>query len=378
MKKLPAILLLLLFSYYCPSQPLRLIVPSAPIITGEPFRIQYIVADGKTASNLIIPDFSPLQLITGPDVYLGETIHSNIDKQLKNYVFTLVASRPGNYTIPTATIIIDNKTVKGTPAIITAVPPIKQVAKEAPAGKLPGLYIEKGEKTDKKIRNNLFAKVRVNKRICYTGEPVLADFKLYSAIETSSEIIKNPGFYGFSVFDIESLNPEKVTAQIINGKTFNVHTIRTVELYPLQPGTFFIDPMEIKTEVVITTGLSGEIEENYELNMQTENIPVSVLPLPDKNKPVSFTGAVGQFTISAVVEKNNIAANEQGFFDLTITGEGNLIQLEPPVINWPKGTDGFLAETKDSFDILQKGTPEAGVFGFPLFVLLPAVISFRR
>ena len=370
MKKLSAILLLFFLSLFCQSQQFKLIVPSSPIIAGEPFRIQYVVADGKTAGNLVTPDFSPLQYITGPDVYLGEITPATNYKQSKNYIFTLVASNPGNYTIPAANISINNNRVSCPAAIITVRP--QEGESQGKAKNLPSLFLESGESAELEIKKNLFVKVSTNKKTCYPGEPVTAEFKLYSCIETLSEVEKNPGFYGFTVLDKENLGTKKVTTEAINGRLFNVHTIRIVELYPLQAGKFFIDPIKIKNKVPVTNKLTEKGKEKvYELSLETENIPITVLPLPEKNKPASFSGAVGDFTITASVEKNTLPANEQGFFVIRINGNGNMIQLEPPVISWPAGTEGYEAVTNDSADNLPTTILNNREFRFPFVCNIP-------
>ncbi len=370
MKKPSVILLLISLSLFCQSQQFQLIVPTSPITAGEPFRIQYVVADGKAAGNLVTPDFSPLQYITGPDVYLGEITPGTNYKQPKNYVFTLVANNPGNYKIPAATVSINNNKVSCQSAIVTVRP--QESVSPGKAKNLPTLYLENGKSEEQEIRKNLFVKVSTNKKNCYPGEPVTAEFKLYSCIETLSEVEKNPGFYGFTVLDVENLVKQKVTNEIINGKLFNVHTIRKVELYPLQAGKFFIDPIKIKNKVPVTN-VSAEkgTGKVYELSLETENIPITVLPLPEKNKPATFSGAVGNFTITASVEKDNLSANEQGFFVIRINGNGNMIQLEPPIISWPAGTEGYEAVTNDSSGNLSTDILNNREFRFPFVCTIP-------
>ena len=53
-------------------------------------------------------------------------------------------------------------------------------------------------------------KVLVDKRSCFVGEPVLATFKLYSRLESKSDIVKNPGFYGFTVQDMINLADKQI------------------------------------------------------------------------------------------------------------------------------------------------------------------------
>jgi hypothetical protein len=85
----------------------------------------------------------------------------------------------------------------------------------------------------------------VDRTTCFAGEPVQAIFKLYSRLESNSDIVKNPGFYGFAVYDIINLNDHISATETIDGRPFDVHTVRRVQLYPLQAGIFTIDAMEV-------------------------------------------------------------------------------------------------------------------------------------
>ena len=178
-------------------------------------------------------------------------------------------------------------------------------------------FLAPGEDPYEKMRHNLFMKVVVDKRACFVGEPVTAVFKLYSRLESKSDIVKNPGFYGFTVQDMISLNNKMMTTEIVGGKKFDVHVVRKVQLYPLQAGLFTIDPMEVqnkvefsksavrkKTEQEIVEGVFPETraieKENtvvYENNMNTEPIAISVKTTPSKNKPAEYNGATGKFYI---------------------------------------------------------------------------------
>ncbi len=222
----------------------------------------------------------------------------------------------------------------------------------------------------KKIKDNLFVKVQVDKKSCYPGEPVLATFKLYSSLHSKSDIVKNPGFYGFSVYDMISLSDKVVAVEKVNGKMFDVHTIRKMQLFPLQAGTFQIDPMELKNKVEFSGStiinrteqqiIEGVLENEkeplkdgaiyFETETATDPVSISVKPLPEANRPFNYIGAVGNFSISGSLIKNSLASNEEGVFEVTIKGSGNFIQLTAPVVNWPDGIDSFTHSIKDNFD----------------------------
>src|SRR5438876_1062709 len=79
----------------------------------------------------------------------------------------------------------------------------------SPAGNgEPPYFLAIGEDPFRKIRENLFLKLFVDKQNCFIGEPLVATFKLYSRLQSRSNVIKNPGFYGFSVYDMINVNDQ--------------------------------------------------------------------------------------------------------------------------------------------------------------------------
>jgi hypothetical protein len=377
MNRHSAILFLLFFSLTGSAQVVfKTIAPTTQVVAGESFRIQYYV-EGSTAHELTPPDFGPFRLVEGPDVYPGKASGAGIVS--KNYVYTLVAPSPGNYLIPGASLRTGGSIMESSTARITVIPAkvMEQLNKQnGPTG----FYLAPGERAEDKIRKELFLRVSTDRKTCYVGEPVLVTYKLYSTLQSVSEIIKNPGFYGFTVHDMIGLQDQQLSTELINGKSFNVHIIRKLQLYPLQAGRFTIDPMEVKSMVefskteqsretqqqivegvnrrhILSNVLSKE-ENDFpkegqlivENQMRTEPIEILVNPIPEKSKPAEFNSAVGKFTVKASLEKSSLARNEEGFLLLTIEGKGNFIQLVAPEIAWPSGVEGFGAVVKDSLD----------------------------
>jgi hypothetical protein len=224
---------------------------------------------------------------------------------------------------------------------------LKQQRQNGNSGESFGTELLPGQDPEKFVKENLFVKVTVNKNSCFTGEAVVATFKLYSRLQSKSEIVKNPGFYGFSVHDMVGLADRNTSTEKINGKAFEVHTIRQVQLYPLQAGDFTIDPMEIqnriefsrttvsrKNEQEIEEGIhdlsSPSSTESYENSISTPPVIVHVKPVPLKNKPEDYAGATGKFALTASLEKNEVARNEEGYLIVTISGKGNFSQISAP------------------------------------------------
>jgi hypothetical protein len=361
----------------------KTIVPQAPVTEGESFSVQYILEESEKYEGFTPPVFHGFRLVSGPNIYYGSVNNTN-GLRMKNIVFTLVATRPGKFIIPGAMAKVNGRFIKSNNAELLVISKALSFDKNPGTDLIAsGYFLEPGEDPYEKMRKSLFMKVMVDRKTCYVGQPVLATFKLYSRLESKSDIVKNPGFYGFTVQDIINLNDNISSAETINGKPFDVHTVRVVQLYPLQPGIFTIDPMEVinkvefsksavnkKTEQEITEGIYENNDPagttantvTYENSVSTEKINIRVKPYPDKNKTAAFNGATGNFSIYTGIEKDNLAKNEQGAFVITLRGKGNFTQLSAPAIQWPAGVESFEPVIKDSLDKTQ--TPLKGARTF--------------
>lgn len=380
-----AAIVLLLFSVPGKSQTeFRTVVPQNAIVVGESFQVQYVVETAEKNIQIRPPSFNNFRFVTGPYTHSGTVKGIPI----QNIVFTLEAVRPGRFKIPGANMFVENRLVQTNDAwveVISKAEAVKRFNKDNGIGSSE-YFLAPGENAHEKIRQNLFIKMMVDKRTCYVGEPVLATFKLYSRLESRSDIVKNPGFYGFTVYDMVNLSDKEMTTETVNGKLFDVHTIRKVQLYPLQAGQYTVDAMMIKnqvefsksvvnkkTEQQIVEGVLNDPDEKkpaegttvYETEISTEPVTITVKPVPSKNKPDTYSGAVGRFTIDTGATSKTLKKNEEGFFEIRVSGKGNFIQLSAPEVRWPAGVEGFDPIIKDELD--KTNLPLAGsrVFRYP-------------
>jgi hypothetical protein len=200
-----------------------------------------------------------------------------------------------------------------------------------------------------------------------------------------------PSFNGFSVNDLDITSQS--TLQKYNGRMYNVYNIRKVELYPLQSGSITLGSMTSSNKVTFVKSAylnrqnnggffdmfqnfgqdaippEGLVEKNVTLKSAPEVITVK--PLPDENKPTDFRGAVGDFSITASLEKNKFTTDDAGTLQLTITGKGNIQLINAPVINWPDGIDGYEAKVKDNVDRKQVPMQGSKTFSYPFTVSKP-------
>ena len=349
------------------------IVTQDPIVLGESFQVQYVIDEIGRDDEFFAPDFKEFRFISGPNIYSGTATGSSGTKKLKNIVFTLVAIRPGRFIVPGASARVNDKLFKSKDVWITVISKADALKDEKSLSSqvTSDYFLAPGEDPYAKMQRNLFMKVLVDKRVCFVGEPVTAVFKLYSRLESKSDIVKNPGFYGFTVQDMINLGDKVSVVESVNGKKFDVHIVRKVQLYPLQPGIFNIDAMEVQNQVefsksIVSKKSEQEIVEGvfkdedheqkvntivFENNMKTGPVSITVKPTPQKDKPEEYSGATGNFKITTTINDRELAKNEEGDLFVTISGVGNFTQLAAPVIQWPAGIEGFNPTVRDSLNM---------------------------
>lgn len=199
----------------------------------------------------------------------------------------------------------------------------------------------------------------------------MATFKLCSRLRSESKVLKRPSLNGFSVYDMVEPEANSPTIENINGKPYNVHIIRKTQLFPLQAGTFEIDPVELDNKVkfiklgdagtgsrsplqklideFVNDGIGGRVEEQT-FTLASKPVTIRVKPLPVASKPESFNGAVGKFSMHVEVKDRTIAAGEAIDLKLLIKGKGNFTVINPPFVQVPAGMEGYDPQITENID----------------------------
>ncbi|MFY7901120.1 MAG: BatD family protein, partial [Chitinophagaceae bacterium] len=153
--------------------------------------------------------------------------------------------------------------------------------------------------------------------------------------------------------------------------------IRRVQLLPLQEGNLQLGIATVESNIqFINTDVSGKpVVKNERVIVSNSPMGITVLPLPTKNKPIDFSGAIGEFTIQASVTKQNDSVNSNNILQITIKGVGNFGSVLCPTIQWPKGIEAFETETSEQLNKLHFPVEGRKVFRIPFTCLQKGKIS---
>ena len=156
---------------------------------------------------------------------------------------------------------------------------------------------------------------------------------------TRPPIFELPAPTGFWVHDI----PGGVRSQLrsVDGRVVEVQTKKTA-YFPLNAGRFSFKPARAIVDIRQGFLYAPETRE-----IRSPSPRVTVLPLPEAEKPDGFRGAVGQFEMQSSVEPLSVAAGEPVQITLEISGNGNVKAVAPPALPQLPGAEVF-APTEES------------------------------
>ena len=371
------ILLMVALAYAMLGVAQRLTV-SAPsrVAAGENFRIAYTintqdVADFKAGN---IP--SAIEVIAGPytssqSSYQMTNGHTSSSSSI-TYTYTLYATKNGTYTISPAKAVVHGKTITSPALKISVVGTAKPTASGAPK-------LHDYDNDDDAVRaagskisgNDLFIKVSASKRRVREQEPVLLSYKVYSLVELTQLNGKMPDLNGFHTQEVKLPTQKSFHLERLNGKNYKCVTWSQYVMYPQMSGELKIPSIKFDGIVVqrnrsvdpfeaIFNGGSGYVELKKEI--EAPGLTLQVDPLPAR--PENFSGGVGNFTISAQLNKKEAKTGEPLNLRIVVSGSGNLKLLKAPIVNFPKSFDKYDVKVTDKTHLTTNGIEGNMIYDF--------------
>ena len=385
----------------------------SPRVIGknETAELRLMVENAKRVEQIVPPSLKNFIIVSGPNQESGMESTNGVTRQYVGITYILKPKSKGNYTLGSAIAVADGNTFQSKPVSLEVTANSTGNSSSTPASPFSGFspytglreqsaykdyILKKGENVSEKIEKNIFIKVDVNKHTCYVGEPVVVVYKLYTRLKSESSIIKNPSFNGFSVIDLLPPGNTYYSIENLNGREYNVYTLRKTQLYPLQTGTIELESAEVENNIHFikeeymnsrhslladlfrdftetTIPLEGMHDEK--VSLRSKPVFIEVKPLPAAGKPANFRGAVGNFNIQSAVEKNNFSTDDAGKLRIIISGEGNMTLVNSPEVAWPEEIENFDPSIKEQLNKYAVPVSGTKIFEFPFTIARPGAYT---
>ncbi|MBR5106009.1 MAG: protein BatD [Alistipes sp.] len=295
------------------------------ISKDEMFNVVYEVNAEFDNNSFVPPTFENFAVAAGPSTSTSSFSHTVNGKTTsgKTYAitYTLVPQKEGVCTIGPASIKVDGKRYTTAPM---------------PIGVLGDGYSKSSVGND-----DLMLRLDLSKNSVYQGEPIRATLNFYTTRVAAVQAFQStPVFNGF--WSQEEKAEKLAVRRVINGRVYQVSKVTDYILYPQRSGTLTIEPISVSAVARVQVkasyhpffNTSGFETKLVEQTLKTPAVKVNVKEFP-AGAPSSFSGAVGNYTLSHKLSATEVKANSAVTLQLTISGNGNLKFISAPTVSLP-------------------------------------------
>ena len=364
---------------------------------GERFNVVFIVEGEHAPSEFQWNPGEDFNLVWGPQKGTSTSVSIVNGKTTRasqtSYTYILQAKKTGSFTFAPATATVKGDQIHSKSVQITVVEggSSAQSQGQSQGGSSQGGG-QQGARSSASVDNGeLFMRLYLSKRDAMVGEPITATLKIYQRANlTGFEDAKFPKFNGFWSQEVDTPQSIEFQREQVGDKMYNAAVLRRWVLIPQKAGTLTIDPSEIVCLVNVRSQRprTGSVfddffENDYVTQRQRVSTPatsVKVTALPG-GAPAGFSGAVGEYSVSAKLSKDALKTHDAASLLVTVTGKGNVSLVEAPKLDFPPDFEVYDVKATSATD--KSGTNGSKTFEYPFiprspgdFVLPPVRFSY--
>ncbi|MDD2703413.1 MAG: BatD family protein [Candidatus Omnitrophica bacterium] len=214
------------------------------------------------------------------------------------------------------------------------------------------------------LNDRLFVVIQTKDKSAYVNEIVPITVKLYIN-NLGVRDIQYPEF-SHEGFSAGVFNKPAQYKEVYKGINFDVVEFNT-SIFGLRPGEFRLGPAHVKCNLItrkqagrnfpfggnnsFDADIFGDFFGRYEarpLDLQSGDIPVTVLSLPGENKPGDFSGALGNFDLEAAISPLAVKVGDPVTLTMVVSGEGNFSTVGVPRFESEQGFKIYEPQVKQA------------------------------
>ena len=346
-------------------------VSKNPVAVGEAFRITFAI--NVQTNRISPPDLSKFDLVSGPSQSSNAQITNNGIVQNIQLSYVLMAKQEGNYLIGAASANIANGLVKSNEINFS----VKgKVAPQTQQQQNPyqNNQQQRQEQTPANAEDNIYIKAIVNKNKVYQGEQFSVIYKLYSKYNAVSfSDIKFPSFSGFYAEELAVPKNIEFVRETVNGQVWLTAVIKKSLLMAQKSGKLEIPSLEMQALVRERTNSRDIFEQMFgggfrdiSVKLKSKTLVIDVESTPNQGKPASFSGAAGDFTIEASIDKDKLKTNDAATLKITLSGKGGFKLIDNLSVNMIDEIEMYDPQIKDKLIHGESGSSGSRIFEYLL------------
>ena len=232
--------------------------------------------------------------------------------------------------------------------------------------------LTQGRRTPAIGKNEVIIRAELSKRSAYVGEEVLLTYRLFTSVPIMAlELLEEPSLTGFWVENVELPEDQRPERRTLEGKDYSVLPVRQQVLFPTTPGKIEIGRARFSVAVRSRSGDPFDafiMRVSKPIVREAGPLSLEVKRLPTEGRPRDFSGAVGEYSLEAELNKEEVEAGDPVTLTLSVRGQGNLRSVKAPGFLVLPGFRHFDPSTSENLR-----ASSTGFYGTKLweFVLVP-------
>ena len=356
---------------------------------GEQFRVVFKI-NTDDISKFTPPSISGFDILAGPSTSRMSSFNmvngKTTNTSSTSFTYVLAANKEGTFTISGAKVRTNNKTYASNSITIKVQ---KNPTQSQRAQNQRGYSQNQNNQASVTVLDDkaLFIRASANKSKAVIGEEIIITYKLYTLVNISEyQVNRMPINKGFWIEEIDMSQDPTISTETIEGRQYQVATLRKVIAYPQESGKLTIAPLDIDVVAHIASRSQRRVStgdpffdsffqsmgktgyEKVKKSIKSNVINVNVSELPKSN--IDFSGAVGNFQISATANPLQCKTNEAITLRYTISGSGNLSLIDKINLKIPEDFESFDPTINDQINKTPNGLNGKRTFEY---ILIPRV-----
>ena len=314
---------------------------------NQRLRIEFSI-DKQGGDNFSPPKFTNFKVVGGPSQSVSQSWINGRASFSQSYTYIIQPKRKGELIIGAANIKIGGKIIKSNPIKIIVLDAVN-----LPKDPNDPNYV---------AQQNIHLVAEISKSRPYVGEGVYVEYRLYVSENVSVYnygVSEAPKYNGFWNQEIKINGQSPVKKGKYNGEDYRYVVMQKALLIPTRTGKLTIDPMKMEVVIGIPSGradfFGNPITRNVKKEFASAKKVIRPKSLPLENKPLNFTGAVGDFKFDVSLSKDVLKANESSQIKVAVSGKGNLKLFELPEVTTPVELEKYQPERKERVRIRTSG-----------------------
>lgn len=349
-------------------------VSKNPVAVGEAFRLNFTI--NAQSSRFSAPDLSKFELISGPSQSTNMQIINGQMSQNFQVSYVLTPKNEGTFVIGPASVTVGNGIVKSNEITLTVKGKVSQQQQNPQQNYNPYQPFnpppQQSQQNASNPQENIYIKAIVSKTKVYQGEQFSVVYKLYSKYNAVSfSDIKFPSFSGFYSEELAIAKNIEFERETINGQVWLTATVKKSLLMAQKSGKLDIPSLEMTALVRERTAPRDIFEQMFgggvrdvSVKLKSKPTTITIEPHPINGKPAAFTGAVGDFSIEASIDKSNVKSNDAVTLKINLSGKGGFKLIDDLKLNFPDEFEVYDPQIKDKITHSESGSTGSRTFEY--------------